>query len=375
LNKTMQKNELVFSAEMPLKMESCRVWRTYTGGRLLEDWRCGHGEDGHFPEDWIGSTVRAHNIGRENIAEGYTMVAASFCGTEYRASLKEIVSGNPAAFLGESHYKKYGDQTGLLTKLLDSSLRLPIQAHPAKDAARRLFHSEYGKTEAWYVLGTRKLNGVAPYVLLGFKEGITKEDWFNVYKNQDIPQMLSMLHRINVERGDLFFVKSGVPHAIGEGCFLAEIQEPSDLVFRMEKTTPTGGALTDEVCTLGIGTEKMMEQFDYNAYSYEENLKNYKRIPELIEKNEKHTVELLIGKKVTPCFSLYRIDLDATTVSYTPKGFFTVLVDDGHGKLCCRMGETVLNKGETYFVPAGVRNISWESDSRLRLLICCPPNS
>ena len=109
---------------------------------------------------------------------------------------------------------KYGASSGLLVKLLDSSIRLPIHRHPTRPFARQHFSSIFGKTEAWIVIGTREMPGVEPYVMLGFKEGVDKQTFRRQVERQEIADMKAGLHRVPVAPGDIFYVKAGLPHAL-----------------------------------------------------------------------------------------------------------------------------------------------------------------
>lgn len=138
--------------------------------------------------------------------------------------------------MGKAHVEKFGSQTAVLVKLLDSSERLTIQVHPDRQFAECKFQSRFGKTEAWYVLSGRTMDGEEPYVLFGFKPGVTAEAWKTLFESQDIPGMIDALHRIPVREGDIFLVEGGVPHAIGSGCFLIEIK--SQQITHFEQSEP-----------------------------------------------------------------------------------------------------------------------------------------
>jgi len=97
--------------------------------------------------------------------------------------------------------------------------------HPDKQYARTVFDSAFGKTESWYVLDTREIDGEKPVVFMGFKKHVTKEIWKAHFDSQNIAGMLDCLHKIEVKAGDAFMIYGGVPHAIGAGCFLMEVQE------------------------------------------------------------------------------------------------------------------------------------------------------
>lgn len=358
----------------PMKLEPCRVYRTFLGGKLLEDWLGTEGEDTHFPENWIASTVKARNVDREkHTDEGYSFVVLTEDGLEKRVKLKDLIESDPIGMLGKKHFDKYGTETAVLVKLVDSALRLTIQVHPTAEAAMKAFNYPFGKTEAWYILATRSINGSEPYVLLGFKEGITRQKWLDVYNSQDIPEMINLMHRIPVKPGDMILVKSGVPHGMGEGVLFVEIQESCDITLRTEKKTPTGAPLTDEICSCGVGVEAMMDMFDYNGLSTSALLDKYRVKPRTIIKNDRYSVEELIGPEDTDCFSMYKLNCSHSAFKFDTTGFKVLLVNKGCGLLHYQNGSTVIQKGETYFVPASINDISWQSDDEMEVLICCPP--
>ena len=88
--------------------------------------------------------------------------------------------------LGKKFVKEHGIQPGVLVKLIDSAERLTLQVHPDRPTAERLFHSPYGKTECWHILEAREVNGEEPCIYYGFKEGMTKEKWQDLFDRQDI---------------------------------------------------------------------------------------------------------------------------------------------------------------------------------------------
>jgi mannose-6-phosphate isomerase len=120
--------------------------------------------DNNFPEEWVASIVRARNSEREHMEnEGLSMVYTDNGNT---MPLIEIIESNPVKCLGKKHYEKFGTSTAVLVKFLDAAERLTIQVHPDQSAAWDYFNSTFGKTEAWYILGGRKVNGEPPYILL-----------------------------------------------------------------------------------------------------------------------------------------------------------------------------------------------------------------
>lgn len=201
-----------------------RVWRPFLGGAKLDAGRAGARAHGPLS----GAVDRLHH--RNGIG-------GRVFPPDRRRRLRDVL----------------GRDTGVLVKLLDSYSRLMIQVHPDDGAAQRLFQQPCGKTECWYILDTQAVDGVEPFVFLGFRAGVTPARWREVFAVQDIPAMEAMLNRIPVKPGDCFLVPPGVPHAMGNGVFFAEAQQPSDLVFRTVYITPAGERLPDEALHLGAG--------------------------------------------------------------------------------------------------------------------------
>lgn len=255
----------MINLKSPIKLSRAGAWRTYVGGSLIEalhgNYNC---PDSNFPEEWIMSTVAARNSGREDIVEGLSMVE----NTEI--SLKELIESNPKKALGEQHINKYGNNLGVLVKLIDSAERLTVQVHPTREKAVELFGSPFGKTECWHILGGREVNGEKPCIYFGFKKGITREHWKEIFDTQNIPAMLDCMHKFYVKPGDTFLIEGGIPHAIGAGCFLVEVQEPTDYTIRTEKVTPSGLEVADFMCHQGLGFDKMFDCFDYTGYTEDE---------------------------------------------------------------------------------------------------------
>ena len=149
-------------------------------------------------------------------------------------SLQKILLKDGPLILGKRHYEKYRDNTAILCKYLDSAVRLPIQCHPDAETSQKLFNSPFGKTECWHIISTRKIENEEPYILLGFKPGIDPVAFARAVSDQNIQDMINMLHKIPVHPGETYFVPGRMPHAIGPGVFMLEVQEPSDWVIQPE---------------------------------------------------------------------------------------------------------------------------------------------
>ena len=98
---------------------------------------------------------------------------------------------------------------------------------PDRAFARQHLRSDFGKTESSVIIGTREIGGEAPYILLGFRDGVTEADFRRITELQDTQGQIGALNRIAVHPGDVYMVPAGVPHAIGAGVFMVEVQEPT----------------------------------------------------------------------------------------------------------------------------------------------------
>jgi len=356
-------------AHIPLKQLSNRVWRTYEGGSLIDRWKKESPErDGHMPEQWIMSTVTARGNGRpEN--EGLSLIQTE----DGVLPLKDLINSNQELYLGKNLAEKYGT-TGVLIKMLDSMERLTIQVHPDKQYAKTILNSEFGKTESWYVLSTRVIDGEKPVVYMGFKKHVTKDIWKSHFLNQNIQGMLDCLHKIEVKAGDAFMIYGGVPHAIGSGCFLMEVQEPTDYTMRVEKTTPAGLQIGPELIHQGVGEEKMLECFHYNTYSLEEALNKWKIPPEVIDSSDTFTFKTLFNEKHTNCFGLNELLLDGNCTIKGNACFYVAVIYSGEGIITCNGTDYEYTQGDEIFISAAISEITYTSKRASKILLCYPPN-
>ena len=324
-----------------------RVWRLYRGGMLLDALHGRPGADGHFPEDWLASTVEALNPDRPGrpAHEGLSEVLLPDGGTAY---LRDLID---APF-------------HLLAKFLDSAERLRLQVHPSRADAKRLFGSEHGKTEAWYILDTRVIDGEAPYVLMGFKEDVTPAKLRALFEAQDAAGMMSLMHRISVKPGEVWLVEGGMPHAIGPGCLLLEIQEPTDYSISLETRDGSGNAVPEEMVHYGLGFDRMFECFRYTKLRLEALLAACRLEPTHLGEG----YEELIPYSRTPCFSLRRRSVNGEA-QVSPAGRACVLaVTKGGGTV----GGIPVRRGDCLFVPADEGGYMITGDG-LEVLECLPP--
>ncbi len=234
-------------------LQSTRVRRFYRGGALIGRLRGEPEEDGYLPEDWLGSATEAQNPGSNDREEGLSRLADG-------RLLRDVVEADPVVWLGQPHVELFGTSTALLVKLLDTAERLPVHAHPDREFARDAFDSPFGKTEAWVVLDTREEEAE---VWVGLREPVEPERYLAWIEKQDAEQLLGSLNRISVRAGDVVYVPAGVPHAIGAGVLIAEVQEPTDFSLLCEHE---GFPITSEDSHLGLGWEAAITALDLSAH-------------------------------------------------------------------------------------------------------------
>lgn len=360
-------------SKVPILLQSNRVWRTYNGGMKIEEWQ-GKSEprDSDCPEEWVASTVIARNPGREAYQdEGLSKVEIN----GELVTLKQIIDSDPLSFLGKSHFEKYGNNMAVLVKVLDSKCRLSIQVHPDRDFSTKVFNSTFGKTEAWFVLGSRTLNDTEPYFLFGFKQGMTKEKWRELFDKQDIEGMINSLHKIPVTPGEVLLIEGGLPHAIGPGCFLIEIQEPTDYTIRVERTTIDGQKLPDASCHQGAGFDKIFDCFHYDSYSLEETLNRWRIEPRIVQSNSGSKVWELVGTEDTDKFRLFKYEISDLLGCADEDVFSIVIVISGTGEIHYQNGKTTIKQGDQLFLPANLGEFQWQAapNSDLVLVRAFPP--
>ena len=332
----------------PLFQCETRVRRTYRGGQLLEEFLGKSAPaDSFYPEDWISSFVQAKN---KSFIAGEGISRVMLDGEEVPITQ---VTSTDAFGPGRT-------ESGVLIKYLDAAERLGIQVHPVPEFSRKHFGTNYGKTECWHVLGTR--GDAAVYI--GFKKGITREKWEALYRAQDVKGMLNALHRFSVKVGDTVLVRAGTPHAIDAGCFLLEIQEPTDYTMRVERVTLAGETLTPEQIHYGVGEEAMLDCFVYEGLDEDEAQRRFFLSP---NSTPQPGHELLVDYSHTPCFALSRIKGEDVTVS--PESFLTAVILQA-GTMCIGNDTIDVKRGEKYFIPYGCGEITVRG---AEVLLCYPP--
>ena len=335
---------------MVFQFQKNRVRRAYIGGSRIDAFTGNRGDG--CPEEWLASSVSAFN-------PDYSFVENEGLSTLSDGRLfRDVLEENARSILGERLYDRHNGKLAILVKLLDSAERLVIQCHPTVPFAQTHFNSDFGKTECWYFLDT------APdaCVYLGFQRGITREKWEDLFARQDVDGMLNCLHRIPVKAGDLWFVDGGIPHAIGAGCFMIELQEPSDLMVIPERVTPSGRPLSEQKLHCGLGFDKMFDCFDYQGFSLEQLRQKYHRKAAFAD----NQLIGIVDSSLTDKFSMWGLRVNGKTDLELDDRYGVGVVTSGNCRLCCD-GEQplLLEKGNSFFVAADSGTLSLEGQAEI----------
>jgi mannose-6-phosphate isomerase len=353
----------------PIHLAPNRVWRMYAGGGMLGRFQGDpNAVDTEFPEEWVGSTVQASNPGphyREG--EGLALIAE---GLPDPVSLKSLLERFPEALLGPDHVRAFGSNAALLAKLLDAAVRLIIHAHPTKEFALRHLGSCFGKTEAWFVFGTRP-EVEDPYVLIAFKEEVSRERYRTMLDRQDIDAMIRVMHRVPVRPGDVVYVRAGLPHAIGEGVLLVELQEPTDYSIILERICATYTFREDE-SFLGLDPSLVLSVLNHRVYTSDEIRRELVIHPRVIRREGESTETELLGYDTTECFAGRRLDILGEYSDTTGGRYALLIVLRGSGVLAHAGGEIPLHQGIELFLPACAGSHIFRSAGGMSVFKCLP---
>lgn len=356
----------------PLFFAPNRVWRCYLGGVLLDRFTGAEEEtDGYEPEDWLASTVQAVN-GEHSKGPDEGLARVLNADGSAGEKLVDLVAEHGEALLGREHVAAYGPQLGVLCKFLDSAVRLPIQCHPSVPIAQKLYSSNYGKTECWYILDTREIHGEKPYVLAGFKPGITREAFAEVVATQDIPAMEAMLHKHEVQPGEMYFIPAQFPHAIGPGVFMLETQEPSDWVVQPERYCAET-RLSDSDMWGALTPEQGLEIFSYEGITKETCLAKMLVSERPAQETEGGQSSWLIDSALTTAFSVLSVRVWTSMDIEVPGPFAIMVITEGDGMLSFNGGSCSVQRGQYCLIPNTIHTFTCQTDTNLEFALCMPP--
>ncbi len=260
-------------------------------------------------------------------------------------TLNKLISEYKELLLGKSIYNKFGNRFPLLIKFIDASDDLSVQVHPDDKTARKLY-GQNGKNELWYILESEK----DAELIVGLKKTITLESFKEAIKNHTLTDKLNSE---KVKRGDVFYIPSGRIHAIKKGVMLTEIQQPSDITYRIYDWDRKGldgnyrELHIDEACKVA---DLKAKTYYKSEYEHAEN--------EFVtcEANQNFTVNILnFNKEIRKNYS----ETDSFIVFICTKGAFRLLYSEKEVRVI--FGETVL-------LPAVLKNITLIPETESELL-------
>lgn len=288
-----------------------------------------------------GIVTDQHNIGESweiSGVDGHESVVAE--GDDKGLNLRQIIEKYKGDLVGNAVYAKYGDTFPLLVKIIDAKGDLSVQVHP-DDTLAKARHNSYGKTEMWYIIDAEE--GAPIYA--GLSKQITPEEYEKLVAENAI---MNVIARHDSHAGDLFFLPAGRIHAIGAGNLLAEIQQTSDITYRVydfDRRDANGNPRE-------LHTEQAKDAIDYTVY------------PEYKSEYDRN------GKSATPLvkcqyFDVKREIIDGvSTIDASTDSFMIIMCLDGEATITDNLGGvTHVKKGESILVPAVITSMKAEGNA------------
>ncbi|KQO61512.1 hypothetical protein ASF23_11940 [Curtobacterium sp. Leaf261] len=311
--------------------------RPYRGGEGIATFRRGEYDatDPHTPEDFVGSTTTVHGsatVGLTTLEPGLT--------------LRDAILDDPVAFLGQEHVAAYGADAMLLVKLLHTGERLFVHLHPSDGFAAEHLHDARGKTEAWAVVAVQ--DGVDGFAAVGFHRPVSAEEAARWFVEQDADAMLDAMHRVPLAAGSTLLVPAGVPHAIGPGITLVELQQPTDLSILLEWDGYNG--LTVDDATLGIDPATALAALDGRAWDASE-VASLAAAPRPVRAD----VEQLFPSEADRFFRAERVHVSGS--SRLEAAYSIVVVTEGVFDVRYSGGSLSVAAGDTVLVPFGAGEV------------------
>ncbi|MFX0557575.1 type I phosphomannose isomerase catalytic subunit [Maribacter sp. CXY002] len=244
-------------------------------------------------------------------------------------SLQDLIEAEPEALLGKSVVERFGKEFPILIKFIDAKQDLSIQLHPNDELAKER-HNSFGKTEMWYIMDADP----GAELIVGFNKDVDKREYSESLEQGTLTDLLNYE---SVEEGDTFFINTGKIHAIGAGVMLAEIQQTSDVTYRVFdfNRKDKEGNLRE------LHTELALDAIDYQKKD------DFK----VDYKNSKDTVNAMVD---CPYFktNFLHLEKDLVQDTYSRDSFTIYMCVGGDANILTESGEVALRKGETVLVPA-----------------------
>ena len=302
----------------PLKFKPIYHNKIWGGNRLKTVLNKDYGNLPNCGESWELSGVEGH----------FSVVDNGFLAGNNLQDLVEIYMGD---LVGDKVYKKFGVEFPLLIKFIDAQDDLSIQVHPNNELSKKR-HNAYGKTEMWYVVEAE--NGAL--INSGFNQEVTKEKYLEYFNKGKLTDLLCF-EKINA--GNVFFIPAGRVHAIGKGILLAEIQQTSDVTYRIfdyNRKDENGNERE-------LHTELALDAIDF---SYKDEYKT------------KYEVDKNKSSEIVSCeyFTTNILNFNkAVEKDYNQLDSFVIYINlEGDFEIEYEQGTELVKKGETILIPASL---------------------
>lgn len=305
---------------------------------------------------WGGDKLRQYkaiDTDQKNIGESWELSGVP--GNESVVSngeftgrtITELIKEYGPELLGRHVYETYGEKFPLLIKFIDARDDLSIQVHPDDAMAQAVHGQPFGKTEMWYVVSADK----DAHLMSGLSAKITPEEYVSRVENNTITDVLC---DYKVAAGDVFFLPAGRIHSIGKGCFIAEIQQTSDLTYRIYDF----GRLGLDGKPRELHTELAKNAIDYSVSE------DYRTAYAPVLNEDAPLVEC-------EYFKTNLLDLtESLSVDVKSKDSFMIVIClEGQGELTDSEGNVVaIKQGETVLVPASTDSIIFKPHGQMKIL-------
>lgn len=289
-----------------------------------------------------------HNIGESWELSGVRGNESVVANGEYRGrTIADLVKEFKGELVGKSVYAGTGDEFPLLIKFIDAKQDLSIQVHPDDRLAAERHNGSKGKTEMWYVVSADK----DAHLMSGLSREITPEEYAAKVNDNTITEVL---HDYKVSAGDVFFLPAGRIHSIGAGSFIAEIQQTSDITYRIYDF----GRLGLDGKPRELHTELAKDAIDYTVLpDYRTEYQKVADRENLLVKCRYFTTSLLETDKE------YSKDLSDTD------SFLILICTAGNGTIQTAEGFSEnIRQGETVLIPASSDGVKIIPDGKISLL-------
>ncbi|SNR51250.1 mannose-6-phosphate isomerase, type 1 [Lutibacter agarilyticus] len=296
-------------------------------------------------------TVLNKEYTEENIGESWEISTVPnsetvLIGGELKGkTINELISSFGADFLGEVVYQRFGTEFPLLIKFIDAKTPLSIQVHPGDELAKKR-HNSFGKNEMWYVLEAEE----NAELIVGLNKQLDKRSYVDLISKGAIEEAMN---KINVNAGDTFYIPAGRVHAIGGGVLIAEIQQTSDVTYRIfdfNRVDKKTGAKRELHADLSV------DAIDFNLVD------NYKTQYDLGQTQNK-----LVHSNYFRT-NILNINGEAT-ISMSKKESFKILIGvEGNSEIIYKKENYFIKKGETILLPAGLNEPIVLSSTGCKLL-------